>query len=104
MGWWVSRRVGLVTLTPPKHCTDIYRSSALKVGGSEVVRERWDEADASQFDHDDSMLVDDTRPLGSSILPDWTRTPLPTGAPSAKAISQAPLVQITSPTSAAVGA
>ena len=61
---------------------------ALKTGGAEVAREKWDEADAVDADADDAM---DTSPPATpraavrSILPDWTRTALPVGAPPAKA-------------------
>ncbi|THV07215.1 actin-like ATPase domain-containing protein [Dendrothele bispora CBS 962.96] len=55
-------------------------AGALKTGGVEVSREKWDEVDAEE-DADTSMDVvspDDKRP--TNILPDWTRMPLPTGA------------------------
>ena len=59
--------------------------SALKTGGVEVARERWDEADI-QIDEDE-MDVSPTAPRSTarSILPDWTRSPLPAGAPPANA-------------------
>ncbi|KAI9000451.1 actin-domain-containing protein [Trametes punicea] len=70
-------------------------AGALKTGGVEVQRERWDEADAgagaaAQSD-DGDVLMDDSPPrpravapsTPRSILPDWTRTPLPVGAPPA---------------------
>lgn len=60
-------------------------AGALKTGGAEVARERWDEADAQV--EDDDMDVSPTTPHSAarSILPDWTRTPLPMGAPPANA-------------------
>lgn len=62
-------------------------AGALKTGGAEVAREKWDEADAADADADEAM---DTSPpvtpraVVRSILPDWTRTALPVGAPPAK--------------------
>ncbi|KAI0648997.1 actin-domain-containing protein [Trametes meyenii] len=60
-------------------------AGALKTGGVEVQREKWDEAEAQP--DDDAMLVDDSPPRlpasSKNILPDWTRTPLPVGAPPA---------------------
>ncbi|KAI0749669.1 actin family [Daedaleopsis nitida] len=63
-------------------------AGALKTGGVEVQREKWDEAEA-QPDTDEDLPMDSSppRPAKSSpaknILPDWTRTPLPVGAPPA---------------------
>ncbi|CAA7267044.1 unnamed protein product [Cyclocybe aegerita] len=72
-------------------------AGALKTGGAEVARERWDEVEQSQNMADDSMDVSDD-PLREgprkSILPDWTRMPLPMGAPPANA--NAPTVSVTS--------
>lgn len=68
---------------------------ALKTGGIEVAREKWDEADADQ-DLDENSDSDSMpmTPGGASshkrirvdagVLPDWTRAPLPMGAPSAR--------------------
>ncbi|KIJ14470.1 hypothetical protein PAXINDRAFT_135114 [Paxillus involutus ATCC 200175] len=69
-------------------------AGALKTGGVEVSREKWDEAFSSQNDDDDDMVVvsaiePEQKPR--SILPDWTRTPLPVGASPAVAI-KGPLV------------
>ncbi|KAG8212985.1 actin family [Butyriboletus roseoflavus] len=63
-------------------------AGALKTGGVEVSRENWDEAFSSQNDDDDAMesappVSPEQRPRG--MLPDWTRTPLSVGAPSAVA-------------------
>ncbi|TCD66444.1 hypothetical protein EIP91_001381 [Steccherinum ochraceum] len=60
-------------------------AGALKIGGVEVPRERWDEAEAEPEAEDPSaMQVDPTTPpRPSNILPDWTRSPLPYGAPPA---------------------
>ncbi|TFK40187.1 fungal-specific actin related protein [Crucibulum laeve] len=60
-------------------------AGSLKTGGVEVAREKWDEGDTSG-NADDSMDISSdspSRPHG--ILPDWTRTALPTGAPIARA-------------------
>ncbi|KAI0775099.1 actin-domain-containing protein [Trametes elegans] len=59
-------------------------AGALKTGGQEVNREKWDEAEAQPGEAD--MAVDDAPPRAApakNILPDWTRTPLPVGAPPA---------------------
>ena len=56
---------------------------ALKIGGVEVTREKWDEADMDSMDPDDPILLSSDRLMLRSILPDWTRTPLPVGAPPA---------------------
>ncbi|GJE94573.1 actin-domain-containing protein [Phanerochaete sordida] len=63
-------------------------AGALKTGGAEVAREKWDEADALvDEDDDDAMEVSPVTPRSAarSILPDWTRSPLPVGAPPANA-------------------
>jgi actin-related protein 10 len=55
-----------------------------------VPREKWDEADpADNADHDEDMPPISAGTLDRAprnILPDWTRTPLPPGAPPAVAI------------------
>lgn len=65
-------------------------SSALKTGGEEITRERWDEADVER-EEDISVVEDAAESVptqierirqGGFVLPDWTKTPLPTGAPS----------------------
>ncbi|KIY51794.1 actin-like ATPase domain-containing protein [Fistulina hepatica ATCC 64428] len=62
-------------------------AGALKIGGAEIMRERWDEASqweeqaaAEEEDDDGVMTTDVPRSL---LLPDWTRPPLPVGAPHA---------------------
>ncbi|KAG6865791.1 hypothetical protein C0991_011783 [Blastosporella zonata] len=59
-------------------------AGSLKTGGAEVSREKWDEAN-TKHDPDESMDVaaDFEDRSASNILPDWTRTPLPAGAPAA---------------------
>lgn len=75
-----------------------------------MAREKWDAADAQaeqDEDEDDPMdpLMQNPKPAGRSILPDWTRSPLPHGAPSAKAQSApqpALNIVVTSPSQIAV--
>ncbi|TFY71081.1 hypothetical protein EVG20_g1922 [Dentipellis fragilis] len=73
-------------------------AGSLKTGGVEVARECWDEAHAEQ---QQSMQLLELQQQGAqtqalqqqdaeeaaarSVIPDWTRTPLPVGAPSARA-------------------
>ena len=57
---------------------------ALKTGGAEVAREKWDEADAEPDPDGDVPMLPETPKSPHSILPDWTRSPLPVGAPSAR--------------------
>ncbi|KAI0636041.1 actin family [Trametes polyzona] len=80
-------------------------AGALKTGGVEVQRERWDEAEAQPLDYlggdgDGDVLMggsDDSPPragaVAKSILPDWTRTPLPQGAPPAPRPPAPPAMQ-----------
>ncbi|OAX37482.1 actin-like ATPase domain-containing protein [Rhizopogon vinicolor AM-OR11-026] len=74
-------------------------AGALKTGGVEVAREKWDEADPAQIDQDDDvvMIAPPSEYAPRSVIPDWTRGPLPVGAPPAVA-SQLP------PSPQAVGA
>ncbi|KAJ7261803.1 fungal-specific actin related protein [Mycena haematopus] len=58
-------------------------AGSLKTGGTEVNREQWDMAEASR-DGDGSMDVSVDMERASIVLPDWTRSPLPVGAPSAQ--------------------
>ena len=58
------------------------RTSALKTGGVEVAREKWDEAGA-QPGPDDSIAEGDVVGHFVNVIPDWTRSPLPMGAPPA---------------------
>ncbi|KAJ7227373.1 fungal-specific actin related protein [Mycena pura] len=63
-------------------------AGALKTGGVEVNREQWDMAEHRDEDGSMDMSTDtDSRP--HIILPDWTRSPLPAGAPPANANPQA---------------
>jgi actin-related protein 10 len=58
---------------------DLFFLRSLKTGGVEVTREKWDEA-TSVPDADDAPGEVVEYP-SMNILPDWTRTPLPLGAP-----------------------
>lgn len=75
-----------------------------------MAREKWDAADAhAEPDEDDPMeiLVQTPKSVGRSILPDWTRSPLPQGAPAARIapLAQPPLnVVVSSPPQTVVGA
>jgi len=50
----------------------------------EVAREKWDEAEGDPGP-DDSMAEGDVDVVvrSANVIPDWTRTPLPMGAPPA---------------------
>ncbi len=64
----------------------VFSYSALKTGGEEIQRERWDEAQSRATDPDDMTFPAVVTPLGKKIgmtLPDWTRVPLTVGAPMA---------------------
>ena len=58
---------------------------ALKTGAAELSREKWDEATASrdgdEEDGGDVSMAD--RDHMNGVLPDWTKSPLPPGAPPA---------------------
>ncbi|KAI9445463.1 actin-domain-containing protein [Lactarius indigo] len=59
-------------------------AGALKTGGAEVPREKWDEAGGLPDPGDDAMEEDDVAGHSpANVIPDWTRTPLPVGAPPA---------------------
>jgi len=67
-------------------------AGSLKTGGVEVAREKWDEADPAQDVNEDTLPISvgalDRAPR--NVLPDWTRTPLPTGAPPVSISSASP--------------
>lgn len=68
--------------------TTRYNVRALKTGGVEVPREKWDEAVEKVRNAEDDDMEPSTEPsnrLARTILPDWTRSSLPVGAPSANA-------------------
>ncbi|KAJ6513068.1 fungal-specific actin related protein [Mycena sanguinolenta] len=56
-------------------------AGSLKTGGAEVNREQWDMAEANR-DGETSMDVSADMDRAPIVLPDWTRSPLPAGAPS----------------------
>ncbi|KAF9478855.1 fungal-specific actin related protein [Pholiota conissans] len=58
-------------------------AGSLKTGGVEVPREKWDEEANQNADDEEMDVTPDSRPRTRNILPDWTRTPLPVGAPPA---------------------
>ncbi|KAI6122255.1 actin-domain-containing protein [Pisolithus croceorrhizus] len=61
-------------------------AGALKTGGMEITREKWDEAFSSQNDDDEAAITAaDSEQLLKDIIPDWTKIPLPVGALSAPA-------------------
>ncbi|KAJ7650101.1 fungal-specific actin related protein [Roridomyces roridus] len=62
-------------------------AGALKTGGVEVNREQWDSVDAANHDGDGNMDVS-MEVEQQIVLPDWTRSPLPAGAPSANPVPQ----------------
>ena len=95
MAWVGGSLAGFVRTTSPRIAllTDHTCCRALKTGGVEVPRERWDEEDVPPEDEDDAMQgIADTARSPRSILPDWTRTPLPVGAPPAPRPQPAPTI------------
>lgn len=73
----------------------------MKTGGEEIFRERWDEANHREGSPDVSMEVDPVTPRATqrhsrsgSILPDWSQSPLPVGAPSATTVPSTPLITV----------
>ncbi|KZT01408.1 actin-domain-containing protein [Laetiporus sulphureus 93-53] len=76
-------------------------AGALKTGGPEILREKWDEAGV-QDDGDGLGGVLDPGRSPTLLLPDWTRIPLPVGAPPApRALSH---VSVPNPPQTEVGA
>jgi len=66
-------------------------AGAMKISGAEVTREKWDEMESQQEPHvDESLFADDSTKSSVGILPDWTRSPLPVGAPMVATIRHAP--------------
>lgn len=67
---------------------------SLKTGGVEIPREKWEEADVREEVETEDGAVTTVPPSPTSqvynrVLPDWTRGPLPIGAPAANAHVQA---------------
>ncbi|KAJ7031404.1 actin-domain-containing protein [Mycena alexandri] len=58
-------------------------AGSLKTGGTEVNREQWDMADMANREGDTSIDASMEVERAQLVLPDWTRSPLPAGAPSA---------------------
>ena len=61
---------------------------SLKTGGVEIPREKWEEADVREEVETEDGAVTTVPPSPTSqvynrVLPDWTRGPLPAGAPAA---------------------
>ncbi|KAK7682630.1 hypothetical protein QCA50_014430 [Cerrena zonata] len=56
-------------------------AGALKTGGAEITREKWDEAEA-RTNPDESMTIEPNDKTIHELVPDWTRSPLPVGAPT----------------------
>ena len=56
---------------------------SLKTGGVEVLREKWHEAKVVPGEDNMDTSVDYQEIVPQNLLPDWTRSPLPVGAPSA---------------------
>ncbi|KAJ6507969.1 fungal-specific actin related protein [Mycena vitilis] len=72
-------------------------AGSLKTGGVEVNREQWDMAGANG-DGDGGMDVPmDVDQRTQIVLPDWTRSPLPSGAPSANAQMVSSPMKMSSP-------
>jgi len=67
-------------------------AGAMKIGGEEITRERWDEVDVELEEpvttEPGEQLPHTRVRQGGSALSDWTRSPLPLGAPSANPIAQ----------------
>ncbi|KAI0034933.1 actin family [Vararia minispora EC-137] len=76
-------------------------AGSLKTGGVELSREKWDEAaeEERQSAREDAS-EDMQRRVIRNVLPDWTRMPLPSGAPP---VTRAP-APVHIPETAAVGA
>jgi len=68
---------------------------SLKTGGVELAREKWDEAAEEKMLEEDMQMAEHEHHeaeqvraqiaarIVRSVLPDWTRVPLPAGAPPA---------------------
>ncbi|TFK63128.1 fungal-specific actin related protein [Pluteus cervinus] len=56
-------------------------AGVLKTGGTEISREKWDEANPQTNDGENEDSDEGKPVTPRSILPDWTRIPLPSGAP-----------------------
>ena len=74
----------------------------MKIGGVEITREKWDEAEVADEAADgDSAQPEDSAPRQRAFhLPDWTRTPLPQGAPPAPRPPKPDVMQVETPVGA----
>ena len=54
----------------------------------EVAREKWDEVDSQADLEEDAFFASQTPRPSHAILPDWTRSLLPSGAPPVKSTQQ----------------
>ena len=99
MGWGIPLWVRCDSFTRVGRAAQVvgfFAFRALKTGGVEITREKWDEAFLQQDDDDDEMAATATKleQPPKNILPDWTRMPLSVGAPSAaKSISTQAVVR-----------
>lgn len=66
---------------------------ALKTGGMEVSRERWDEEEPEGEAGEGAAAA-------AGVIPDWTRAPLPVGAPAAGGSGAPPNIAIVGPSPA----
>lgn len=78
----------------PHSCSILVLERSLKTGGVEIPREKWEEADVrEEFETEDGAVTtvpaSPTSQVYNKVLPDWTRGPLPIGAPAANARVQA---------------
>jgi len=69
-------------------------AGSLKTGGVEIPREKWEEADVLEEVETEDGAVETvpsspTSQVYNRVLPDWTRGPLPVGAPVANVRVQA---------------
>jgi len=74
--------------------TDTQPERSLKTGGVEISREKWEEADIlEEVETEDGAITtvpsSPSSQVYNTILPDWTRSPLPVGAPAANSRVQA---------------
>lgn len=72
-------------------------SRALKIGGEEIVRERYDEAVAAMEDEEGIQVIDGKASgrREGHFLPDWTKGVMSVGAPNAAIIPQTAIADIT---------
>lgn len=79
----------------------------MKIGGVEVPREKWDEADLDaqqQATSQGDSFSRTARGAARSVIPDWTRAKLPEGAPPARTHVPSQPNAVQAGTVAAIGA